>query len=197
MDRSKVTRHVSDHATIEILTSTGYQVVHNGDNGFVCIVMRGFTGAPTFTPVALRGMVYDAKTRAPICLNPQAVQTVLPNYQLQTNLGLDGKSPEQIALTVQAAYANGRIPKRASSSFGYMWSADQILGPAGHWHPPLIGLRTWLRKPDARQQPIWRKPAGSRRRCGNPFCRSRHPGRRVPCNQGKTLGPAIGTFCQV
>jgi len=32
------------------LTASGYQAVHEGDNGFVCMVMRGFTVAPTFTP---------------------------------------------------------------------------------------------------------------------------------------------------
>src|SRR5438445_317176 len=28
--------------------------------------------------------------------------------------------------------------QRSQVSFGYMWSADQILGPAGHWHPHVM-----------------------------------------------------------
>ena len=129
---------ISDRATIEVLTDTGFEVVHNGDNGFVCLVMRGFTGAPTFTPAQFRFMVYDPKTLAPICLNPQAVKMVLPYYDLRTKLGIQGKTPEQIAEAVQKAYASGEIPKRESVSFGYMWSADQVLGPGGHWHPHIM-----------------------------------------------------------
>jgi hypothetical protein len=129
---------ISDHATIKVLTATGYKNVRAGRNGFVCMVMRGFTGAPTFTPVELRALVYDPKTRAPICLNPQAVQMVLPYYELRTKLGIEGKAPEEIADEVKAAYREGRIPKRTQVSFAYMWSADQILGPAGHWHPHVM-----------------------------------------------------------
>ncbi len=129
---------ISDRATIEVLTENGFEVAHQGDGGFVCFVMRGFTGAPTFTPAQFRLMVYDPKTLAPICLNPQAVKEVLPYYELRTKLGIQGKSPEQIARAVQEAYDKGEIPKRDQVSFGYMWSADQVLGPAGHWHPHVM-----------------------------------------------------------
>jgi hypothetical protein len=131
--------NISGHATIKVLTPSGFQTVHDGDNGFVCMVMRGFTGAPTFTPVQIRAFItYDAKTRAPICFNPQAVRIVLPYYELRTKLGLEGKTAEQIAEEVQAAYTEGEIPKRTEVSFAYMWSADQVLGPAGHWHPHMM-----------------------------------------------------------
>jgi hypothetical protein len=135
--KSAAPQAISDRATIRILTRSGrYETVHGGDNGFVCIVMRG---APTFTPVQIRAFItYDAKTRAPICFNPQAVRTVLPYYELRTKLGMEGKTPDQIAEGVQAAYAKGAIPKRTEVSFAYMWSADQILGPTGHWHPHMM-----------------------------------------------------------
>ncbi|HEX2714703.1 MAG TPA: hypothetical protein VHM88_21120 [Candidatus Acidoferrales bacterium] len=130
---------VSDHATIKVFTPSGFQTAIEGDNGFVCIVMRGFTGAPTFTPVQVRAYInYDGKTRAPICLDPLAARTILPYYELRTKLGLEGKTAEQIAEGVQAAYAKGQLPKRPEVCFAYMWSADQVLGPAGHWHPHLM-----------------------------------------------------------
>jgi hypothetical protein len=101
--------------------------------------MRGFTGAPMFTPVPVRAYInYDSKTRAPICLDALASRTILPYYELRTKLGLEGKNAEQIAEGVQAAYAKGEIPKRPEVCFAYMWSADQVLGPAGHWHPHLM-----------------------------------------------------------
>ena len=136
--KSAAPQAISDRATIRILTASGYQTVHEGDNGFVCMVMRGFTVAPTFTPVRMRAMVDDSKLRAPICFNPQAVRMVLPYYELRTKLGLDGKTPDQIAEGVQAASAKGEIPKRTEVSFAYMWSADQVLGQAGHWHPHMM-----------------------------------------------------------
>lgn len=136
--KSAAPASISEHATIKVLTGNGFETVHQGENGFVCFVMRGFTGAPTFTPVQFRFMSYDPKTLAPICLNPQAVKTVLPYYELRTKLGIEGRTPEQIAEAVKEAYASGRIPNRSEVSFGYMWSADQVLGPAGHWHPHIM-----------------------------------------------------------
>jgi hypothetical protein len=135
--KSAAPKSISDRATIKVLTTSGYHVVHEGDNGFVCIVMRGFS-APTFTPASLRTLVYDPKTRAPICFDPQAAKTVLPYYELRHKLGMEGKTPDQITALVQVAYKKGDIPKRDSASFAYMWSADQVLGQANHWHPHMM-----------------------------------------------------------
>jgi hypothetical protein len=137
--RSAAPTNISSHATINVFTAHGFETVHKGDNGFVCLVMRGFTGAPTFRPLQIRdALTYDPKTLAPICLNPQAVEIVLPYYELRTKLGIEGKSPSMIADAVRHAYEVGALPKRDRVSFGYMWSADQVLGPAGHWHPHVM-----------------------------------------------------------
>jgi hypothetical protein len=121
-----------------VLTSSGYQVAHEGSNGFVCMVMRGWS-APTYTPAQFRNLVYDATVRAPICFDPQASRTVIPYYELRTKLGMEGNAPEQIARGVETAYANGALPRRDVVSFAYMWSASQHLGPGiGAWHPHLM-----------------------------------------------------------
>jgi len=73
--RSAAPEDISGHATIKILTVSGYKVAARGDNGFMCMVMRGWA-APTFTPAQLRDLVYYAKLRAPICFNPVASRTV-------------------------------------------------------------------------------------------------------------------------
>lgn len=135
--RSAAPDTVSDHATIMVLTEAGYKVTTKGDNGFVCMVMRGWA-APTYTPAANRNLVYDSKTRAPICFNPVAVRTVLPYQEMRTRLGMEGKSPAEIAEVIQAAYAKGALPKMEAVGFGYMFSADQKLGPAGAWHPHMM-----------------------------------------------------------
>ena len=129
---------ISGHATLEVLTGAGYEVAQQGDNGFTCLVLRGWS-APTFTPANFRAIVYDATVRAPICYNPAAARTVLPYQKLRTKLGLAGKSPDQIAEGVQAAYAQGRIPRMESVAFAYMFSARQNLGPGiGAFHPHVM-----------------------------------------------------------
>jgi hypothetical protein len=136
--KSAAPANISDHATVKVLTASGYEVVHQGNNGFVCMVMRGWA-APTYTPTQFRNLVYDATVRAPICFDPAASRTVMPYYELRSKLGMDGKTPDQIAESVQAAYVTGKLPKRESISFAYMWSADQSLGPGiGAWHPHMM-----------------------------------------------------------
>jgi len=136
--RSAAPENVSAHATVKILTASGYKVAAQGDNGFVCMVMRGFS-APTYTPAQFRGIVYDPTIRAPICFTAPAARMVMPYYELRTKLALEGKGPDQIAESVQAAYVKGDLPRRDGVSFAYMWSADQNLGPGiGHWHPHLM-----------------------------------------------------------
>jgi hypothetical protein len=136
--RTAAPPNVADRATIKVLTASGYQVAKEGDNGFVCVVMRGWS-APTYTPAPFRDLVYDARVRAPICFNPVAARTVLPLQELRARLGMAGKEPDQIAEGVQAAYATGELPKMEGIGFAYMLSADQFLGPAvGPWHPHLM-----------------------------------------------------------
>ena len=136
--RSAAPETIAGHGTVKILTASGYKDATKGDNGFVCLVMRGW-GAPTFTPAQLRDLVYYAKLRAPICFNPVASRTVLPLQELRAKLGMEGKTPDQIAEAVQAAYAKGALPRMEMVAFAYMFSADQDLGPGvGHWHPHMM-----------------------------------------------------------
>jgi hypothetical protein len=136
--RSAAPKNISAHAAVEILTTSGYKIAAQGDNGFVCLVMRGWA-APTYTPTQFRDLVYDAGVRAPICFNPPAAKEVLPYYELRSKLGMEGKTPDQITESVQAAYAGGQLPRRGEVSLAYMWSADQNLGTGiGHWHPHMM-----------------------------------------------------------
>lgn len=136
--RTAAPANISGRATIKVLTASGYQVEHEGDNGFVCMVMRAWS-APTYTPAQFRDLVYDATVRAPICFNPDAVRAVEPYYELRSKLGMAGKTPDQIAAGIESALAKGELPRREAVSFAYMWSAEQHLGPGiGHWHPHMM-----------------------------------------------------------
>jgi hypothetical protein len=79
---------ISGHATVEVLTKTGFVVAERGDNGNVCMVMRGFS-APSFTPKPFRDLVYDPTVRAPICFTAPAAKVAMPYYELRTTLALD------------------------------------------------------------------------------------------------------------
>ena len=136
--KSAAPANISGRATIKVLTRSGYEVAQKGDNGSVCIVMRGFA-APTYTPVQFRNLVYDPSVRAPICFTPLAAREVLPYYELRTKLAMQGKDPDEIAEGLQAAYTRGELPRRDAVSFAYMWSADQYLfSLVGHWHPHMM-----------------------------------------------------------
>jgi len=135
--RSAAPENISAHATIKVLSADGYKVAAQGDNGFVCLVMRGWS-APNFSPARDRELVYDAKLRAPICFDPVASRTVLPMKELRTKLGMEGKDTDAIVRDVAMAYAKGELPKMEAVAFAYMWSADQVLGPAGAWHPHMM-----------------------------------------------------------
>src|SRR5262249_5032343 len=104
--KSAAPANISEQATIKVLTKSGFEVAQKGDNGSVCMVMRGFS-APTYTPAQFRNLIYDPSARSPICFTPAAVRTVMPYYELRTKLALQGKSPDEIAAGVEAAYAKG------------------------------------------------------------------------------------------
>lgn len=135
--RSAAPPTVSDRATIKVLTGSGYEVAAPGDNGAVCLVMRGWS-AIRFTPADGRTGAYDAGIRAPICFDPVAARTILPQEELRTNLGLQGVSPDAIANAVAMAYAEGKLPQMEGVQFGYMWSADQDVGADDAWHPHMM-----------------------------------------------------------
>ncbi|MEO5823244.1 MAG: hypothetical protein ABIT71_22290 [Vicinamibacteraceae bacterium] len=137
MARSAAPALIADRATVKVLTKAGYEVASQGDNGAVCLVMRGFS-APTYTPAPLRDLVYDPTVHAPICFTAPAARTVLPYYELRTRLGLAGTRPDQIAVAVEAAYARGELPARDGATFAYMFSAHQHLGEVGAWHPHMM-----------------------------------------------------------
>jgi hypothetical protein len=136
--RTAARANISDRATIKILTKSGYEVAREGDNGAVCMVMRGFS-APTYTPSQFRDIVYDPHIHAPICFTAPAARSAMPYYELRTKLAIAGMTPDQIAQALETAYVKGKLPKRDAVTFAYMWSAHQHLGSGiNAWHPHMM-----------------------------------------------------------
>jgi hypothetical protein len=131
--RSAAPERISAHATIKVLTHDGFKTAAQGENGFLCMVLRSWSAAPD--PDAS----YYAKLRSPICFDPVAARTVEPAEELKTRLCLEGKDPDAIAREVAARYGCGKLPKMEGVAFAYMWSGSQDTGPGfGAWHPHMM-----------------------------------------------------------
>src|SRR5258708_5196017 len=83
--RSAGPEPASSRATIKILTASGFKVAIEGDNGFTCLVMRGW-GAPTYNPEQFRDFIYVAELPAPVPVYPVSDRTQIPDSRLRASL---------------------------------------------------------------------------------------------------------------
>ncbi|MGA8326208.1 MAG: hypothetical protein WB757_09010 [Candidatus Cybelea sp.] len=135
---------ISAHAEVLVLTSQGYVVGVKGTNGWVCWVGRSWTAGfndPEF---------WNWRGLGPVCLNPPAVRSVLPQYMARTKWVIAGDTLEEVAAKSKAAYADHQFTDPDPNSFGFMLSKKGYLFPAdGPWRPhvmPIIAydqLATW------------------------------------------------------
>ncbi len=131
--RSAAPAAISSHATVLVLGRNGYETAVEGDNGFVCLVLRSW-----MAPFA-SGEFWNARIRSPACDNPQAARFTRPLVVTRTALALSGCSPAQIADSVKSDLAKGVLPAPAPGAMTYMRSKDGYLGdPVGHWFPHLM-----------------------------------------------------------
>jgi hypothetical protein len=131
--RSAAPGHVADSAAVLVLTRKGYTEAVPGRNGFVCFVQRSFFGRygdPKF---------WDSSNRGPICLNPPAVRTVLPEMLKRTEWIMAGVAVKDIVERSRQAYASRTFPMPAPGSMGFMLSPAQHLADTDpHWVPHLM-----------------------------------------------------------
>jgi len=124
---------VSADAKILVLSPTGYVAAANGGNGWVCFVGRSWMAGlddPEF---------WNWRGLGPACLNPPAVQSVLPQYLARTQWALAGATREEIAAKAKAAYADHQFTDPAPGSFALMLSKEgYLLGADGPWHPHIM-----------------------------------------------------------
>ncbi|WP_157006385.1 hypothetical protein [Luteibacter yeojuensis] len=116
---------ISDHATVLILTRTGYETAVKGTNGFVCYVGRGFGGAPDWPER------WDPSIRAAACDNPQAAPTMTALIKLRTALTLAGKTDAEVMDRIKAALRSKEIPPLQAGAMCYMMSKNAYLSAQG------------------------------------------------------------------
>jgi len=131
--RTAAPKNISDSATVLALTKTGYVEAAHGTNGFTCMVQRSF-----FAPIADPNFWFPAN-RSPICINPPATRTLLPEIMKRAEWIMSGVSPGEILKRTDEAYASHKFPMPAPGAMSYMLSPDQVLAPTNpHWVPHLM-----------------------------------------------------------
>jgi hypothetical protein len=131
--RSAAPKNVSDSATVLVLTRKGFVEAARGSNGFTCLVVRSF-GAGLDDPA-----FWSPQGRAPHCLNPPAVRTVLPEILKRAEWVVSGVSRSEIGTRTRHAYESGEFPMPAPGAMAYMMSPRQHLSDADpHWLPHLM-----------------------------------------------------------
>jgi hypothetical protein len=131
--RSAAPDSVSKDAEALVLDRHGYQTAVKGRNGFVCAVQRSWTAGlddPDF---------WNPKLRAPTCFNAPAARSFLPRVVKRTTLVLAGKTREQLAAGMKAAFEMKEIPAIESGAMAYMLSKQGYLNQRdGHLHPHIM-----------------------------------------------------------
>ena len=95
---------ISKDAEVMVMGPHGYEVAVKGKNGFVCMVERGWTAGlddPVF---------WNPRIRGPICFNPPAARFNVPLTIKKTELVLAGRSKEQMADGIKAAFDKKEFP---------------------------------------------------------------------------------------
>ena len=82
---------------------------------------------------------WNPKLRAPICFNPAAVRSFLPQTIKRTEWVLAGRSKAQMFDDLKAALDKKELPKPEVGAMCYMMSKEGYLNDSvGHWHPHLM-----------------------------------------------------------
>ena len=132
MARSAAPDSISHDAEVMVLGQHGYETAVKGMNGFVCMVQRSW-----ISPIEHPDF-WNPKVRAPICLNPAAVRSYLPQIR-KTRLILATGSRAQMIKDITAALDSRELPPQEAGAMSYMMSKQGYLSDSdGHWHPHLM-----------------------------------------------------------
>lgn len=131
--RSAAPPSISGNADVLTLGSHGYEPAVKGKNGFVCVVERSW-GAGLDD-----AQFWNPKVRAPICFNPAAARSVLPDYLKRTDWVIAGISRSAMTARTRAALAANTLLPPEPGAMCYMMSKQGYLSDGdGHWHSHLM-----------------------------------------------------------
>ena len=130
--RDAAPESISHDAEVLVLGLRGFETAVKGKNGFVCIVGRGWSSAadPDF---------WNPKVRVPMCVNAPAARTYLLAIAKITELGLAGRTLDQVNKAIADAIAKKELPAMEQGSMCYMTGKQGFGGDVvPHWPPHLM-----------------------------------------------------------
>lgn len=136
--RSAAPDSIARDATVVVLGRQGYETAVRGNNGFVCMVERGWLGSfdwPEF---------WNPKVRGADCLNPQAARSILPIAELRTKMVMAGHSKAEIVAAIRTAFDKKQLPALENGAMAYMMSKSAYLTDAGDHNGPHLMFFTPL-----------------------------------------------------
>ena len=104
---------VSSKATVYILGPKGYEKVHEGTNGFSCLIERSFAGT-------------KQTSSAPACFDAEGSRTIMLTYLRREELRAQGKSEAEIKDDIAKGFDEGRF-KAPGPGFLYMMSNENYV----------------------------------------------------------------------
>lgn len=140
--RSAAPASISRDATVLVLDRKGYETAVQGKNGFVCMVDRSWSAAFDWDEF------WNPKVRAAVCLNPQAVHSLLPIDRLRTRMVMAGRSKAEIMSALKAAFDSRQLPEPETGAMSYMMSKSAYLTNQGSHDLPHVMFYTRLRNGD-------------------------------------------------
>jgi len=137
--RSAAPPAVGARAAVWVLDPGGYREAEAGDNGFVCLVGRSWSAPIRFVSGGPNPEFWSPVVKAPMCLNPEAVRTILPALVRRTELARLGRSLGEVEADTKERFAAGTYRPPHGVAMSYMLSKDQHLGQAvGHFVPHVM-----------------------------------------------------------
>jgi hypothetical protein len=132
--RSAAPATLSSKADIFVFAPSGYRLQSKGSNGFACLVERSWAKDPGDREF------WNPKVRAPMCLNPAAVRSVLQSYLERTKWVLAGASEADVRSRIERSVGAGKMIPPRSGAMSYMMSKEQYLtDDGGHpWKPHVM-----------------------------------------------------------
>ena len=122
--RSAAPDSISHDATVMVLTRHGYETAVKGNNGWVCLVDRGWSAMLDYPDF------WNPKIRGASCVNPPVARSFLPYDYLRTKLILAGHSKEEVIAATKTAIDRKELPV-LESGISYMMSRFAYLSDDG------------------------------------------------------------------
>ena len=138
--RSAAPPGIGAASAVWLLEADGYRETVAGTNGFACLVGRAWSAPLRFVNGVANDEFWNPRVRAPMCLNPEAVRTILPVLQRRTELAIAGKSLGEIEADANARFAAGSFRPPHGIAMSYMFSKDQYLGDRVRHFTPHVML---------------------------------------------------------